>query len=364
MFITLYNFFRRFPALFWGLFLATFGLFAFLSSRIHFAEDITSMLPDSKAIHAMNDVISHTQAGEQVIFVLSFKDTTAGENRDSLIALSTDFYTGMQQRTGKWIDTVNMQMGSGMEEQMISIFQNNLPLFLNEHDFKSLDTLLQPANIKATLEANRKILLSPASVVYAQMVASDPVGMSRLVWGKLAALQFDPNYETYEGYIFSKDGQRLTFFLKPKAKASETGKNSAFFNELNHFVDEWKAKHPAVHITYFGGPAVAAGNAAQLRTDTIVTLSVTVVLLLLLTFYYFRRKRTPLLMLVPVTYGAALGLAVVYLVQGSISVIALGAGAIVMGIAIDYSMHFLSHARHTHDMRDTIRELQQTLTIG
>ncbi len=363
MFIALYNFFRRFPALFWGIFLATFGLFGFFASRINYAEDITSMLPDSKAIHAMNDVISHTQAGEQVIFVLSFKDSTI-EDRDSLIATSTDFYTGMQHRTGKWIDTVSMQIGGGAEEQMLGIFQNNLPLFLTEQDFKSIDTLLIPDHIKTTLEANRKILLSPASVVYAQMVASDPVGMSRLVWSKLAALQFDPGYETYNGYIFSKDGRRLTFFLKPKAKAAETGRNTIFFNELNSYLDAFQKAHPAIHVTYFGGPAVAAGNASQLRTDTIVTLSVTVILMIALTFYYFRRKRTPLLMLVPVSYGAALGLAVVYLVQGSISVIALGAGAIVMGIAIDYSMHFLSHARHTHNMRDTIRELQQPLTIG
>jgi 1-acyl-sn-glycerol-3-phosphate acyltransferase len=83
-----------------------------------------------------------------------------------------------------------------------------------------------------------------------------------------------------------------------------------------------------------------------------------------LTFYYFRRKRTPLLLLLPVVYGAALGLAVIYLVQGSISVIALGAGAIVMGIAIDYSIHFLSHERNAASMRETIRELQTPLTIG
>ena len=101
-----------------------------------------------------------------------------------------------------------------------------------------------------------------------------------------------------------------------------------------------------------------------MTTDTIVTLSVTILLLLVLAFYYFRKKRTPLLLLLPVVYGAALGLAVIYLVQGSISVIALGAGAIVMGIAIDYSIHFLSHERGAENMRETIRELQSPLTIG
>lgn len=362
MFIALYQFFQRNRVLCWAVFLLSFGLFGFLASRIKFQEDISSMLPDSKAIHAMNDVISHTQAGEQVVFLMSFQDTAAVD-RDSLIATTSAFYTGLQQQCGQWIDTISLQIGGGMEEALVSVFQDNLPLFLTAQDFKQLDTLLQPAQIKTTLEVNRKILLSPASVVYAQMVASDPVGMSRLVWSKLSALQFDPSYETYDGYIFSKDGKRLTFFLKPKNKASETGRNSRFFKALDNYVDSWHQAHPGLHVTYFGGPAVAAGNAAQLRTDTIVTLSVTIVLLLVLTFYYFRRKRTPLLMLVPVSYGAALGLALVYLVQGSISVIALGAGAIVLGIAIDYSMHFLSHARHA-DMPSTIRELQQPLTIG
>jgi 1-acyl-sn-glycerol-3-phosphate acyltransferase len=227
-----------------------------------------------------------------------------------------------------------------------------------------LDTLLQPDKIKSTLEANRRILLSPASVVYKQMVAQDPAAISRLVWAKLRQLQFDPNYEPYNGYIFSKNQQRLTFFVKPKYKASETGKNSHFFDQLNKLVDEWQVQHPGLHITYFGGAAVAAGNASQLRTDTVVTLSVTILLLLSLTYYFFRRKRTPLLLLVPVIYGASMGMAVVYLVQGSISVIALGAGAIVLCLAIDYSIHFLAHARHAKDLRTTIYELAQPLTIG
>lgn len=363
MFVAIYNFFNRQKALFWSVFIGLSVALAFLASRIRFQEDISSMLPDSKAIHAMNDVISHTQAGEQVIFQVSLKDSTV-EDRDSLIATATDFYTGLQARCGQWIDTISLQIGGGMEEAMAGIFQDNLPLFLSEKDFQQLDTLLTPQRIRTTLENNRKLLLSPASVVYKNLVATDPAGMSGMVWKKLSALQFDPNYETYDGYIFAKDGKRLTFFLKPVNKASETGKNSEFFNVLNQYQDEWLQKHPAVHITYFGGPAVAAGNATQLRTDTIVTLSVTIILLIALTFYYFRRKRTPLLMLVPVTFGGLLGLAITYLVQGSISVISLGAGAIVMGIAIDYSMHFLSHARHTPDIRDTIRELQQPLTIG
>jgi 1-acyl-sn-glycerol-3-phosphate acyltransferase len=363
MFVAIYDLFEKRAWLARTLFVATLAVFAGLAARVKFGEDISSMLPDNKDLRAMNNIISHTQAGEKLIFLVSFKDT-GFIDRDSLIAQTTSFSEGLQSRCGKWIDIINLQAGSGVEEQLADIFTHHLPLFLTEQDYRALDTLTKPEHIRATLAANKKVLLSPASVVYKSMVAADPIGLSGSVWMKLGALQYDPAYELYDGYIFSGGGKQLTFFLKPKYAAANTGANSRFFAALNEYTDSFSKAHTNMHVVYFGGPAVAAGNATQMRADTIVTLSVTIVLLLALTFYYFRRKRTPLLLLLPVIYGATLGLAVMYLVQGGISIIALGAGAIVMGIAIDYSIHFLSHERHAGNMRDTIRELQSPLTIG
>lgn len=363
IFVSLYQFLARKKKLCWGLFFGSFALWIFLSLQVKLKEDISSMLPDSKAIRAMNDVISHTQAGEQIIFLMSLKDSSVAQP-DSLIRAAQSLNDVVFAKEKAWIDTVTTQVGGGQEEALISIFQDNLPLFLTEQDFKKLDSLTRPDVMRSTLEQNKKLLLSPASVVMKQFVAQDPIGMSNLVWKKLSALQFDPSYELYEGYLFKNNQKQLTFFVKPRFKASETGKNSHFFTALDEDLEDWKKQHPGIHVVYFGGPAVAAGNATQLRTDTIVTLSATVILLLALTYYFFRRKRTPLLLLVPVLYGGAMGMAMVYLVQGSVSVIALGAGAIILGIAIDFSIHFLSHARHAKDIPSTIAELAHPLTIG
>jgi len=363
LFVPLYDFFRRRKPLFWVVFLGTFLIWILLACRIKLKEDITSMLPDSKAIHAMNDVISNTQAGEQIIFLASFTDSNYRDN-DSLVNAVNDFNAGFTSRFSQYIDTIILQPGSGIEQVLTEIVQQNLPLFLTEKDYRKIDSLIVEEQIGRTLEANKRILLSPASVFYKKLVATDPIGMSAIVWNKLRALQYDDSYEAYEGYLFHKETGKLTFFLKPVYKANETGENADFFEHADEFIDDWQQKHPGVNITYFGGPAVASGNAVQMRTDTIVTLSVTIILLLLLTFYFFRRKRTPLFMLVPVLYGGAMGLGVLYLVQGSVSVIALGAGAIIMGIAIDFSIHFLSQARKNIDVRDTVKELAQPLTLG
>lgn len=362
-FVPLYDFFKSRKPLFWLVFLLSFALWGWLAARVELKEDISSMLPESKSVRAMNEVIGNTSAGEQLIFLVSFTDTEYHDN-DSLVSAASDFTRSFSEKFSSYIDTVILQPGAGFEERMVSVVQENLPLFLEQQDYHKIDSLIQQDQVANTLAANKRILLSPAGVYYKKLVAADPVGISNIVWNKLQQLQYDESYDTYDGYLIHKETGKLTFFLKPAYSSGATGMNSAFFSNADEFIGQWEQDNGGVNITYFGAAAVAAGNADQMRTDTIVTLTVTIVLLLLLTFYFFRRKRIPLLLLVPVLYGGAMGVGVLSLVQGSISVIALGAGAIIMGIAIDFSIHFLSHARKSESIRETVKELSQPLTLG
>lgn len=363
MFTAIYDFFAPRRWLAYLLFAGTLLIAGLLALRLNFEEDITRSLPKSGAIQTMNGVMAKTQAGEQLIFLARFKDDSR-QDPDSLINAVTDYAAALQKELGPWIDTLQLQPAEGAEEQILSLVKNHLPLLLTEADYARIDSLLQPEKIRATMANNKRILLSPASVVYKQLVAADPLGISALAWQKLSALRQDTTYEIYEGFIFSKEQRQLSFFLKPNFKASETGKSKEFFGKLQAIEKDFSAHHPDVNIVWFGGPAVAAGNAAQMRQDSILTLGVSILLLGALVLYFFRRKRTPLLLFLPVAYGALCGLAVVYLTQGSMSIIALAAGAIVLGIAMDYGIHFLSHALNTGNMRETVKDLQQPLTLG
>ncbi|HTN46886.1 MAG TPA: 1-acyl-sn-glycerol-3-phosphate acyltransferase [Flavipsychrobacter sp.] len=363
LFASVYDLLHKRRRLFWALFVLSFTLWILLAFQIRLKQDINAMLPNSKAIKAMSDVVGKTKASEQLIFLVS-GDKNAAADPDSLIAAANSFQEVLEKQK-KYIDTVTMQpAGGGNEEAVLELFRDYLPLFLEKNDYAKLASLTTDSAIAGTLKENRKVLLSPAGVVMKRFVAQDPIGISSLALKKLSLLQVDTSYEAYDGYLFSKDEKQLSFFVKPKFDATETGKNTVFFKSLDADIEKWVQHHEGISVQYFGGAAVAAGNASQLQTDTIVTLSVTVVLLLALTFYFFKRKRTPLLLFIPVVYGAAVGLGVLYLVQGSVSVIALGAGALVLGIAIDFSIHFLAHARHAKDMRTTVSEMSHPLTVG
>lgn len=363
IFTRIYDFFEQHKGWYRLCLLGLFLLVGLGATRIRFEQDISKMIPRDPSIEAMNGVLNKTKTGEQIIWTLSFKDTNF-IHQDSLILLQQQLEDSLLQLPGGYIKDVISIVADDKEQQFSELALRYLPLLLEAADYKKIDRLISREQIKNTLHAERKMLLSPAGTVLKQWIARDPVGIVPLALQKLQSLQFDPGYELYKGYVFSKDGQRLTFFLDLKYPASATGANAQLFAQVDDFLESWAVAYPQLHTSYFGGPAVAAANASQMRSDTLLTLSLTIVLLLALTFYVFRRKRAPLLLMVPVLFGALFGLSVVALVQGTVSIIAIGAGAIILGIAIDFSIHFLGHARHQSDMRENVRALAQPLTLG
>ena len=245
---------------------------------------------------------------------------------------------------------------------MINTVHQHLPVFLDDKDYMKLDSIVKPENIKGVLESNYRQLISPAGVAVKGIIAQDPLGFSFLALGKLRQLQYDENFELYDGYIITKDHRHLIFFVEPRFSAAETGKNTPFIDELESIVSGTYGRH--VSASFFGASAVAVGNAKQLRSDSILTISLMVVLLMIFLIGFFKKKRVPFLILVPVIFGGLFSLCFIYIVKGSVSILALAAGSVILGIAVNYSLHFLAHLKHTPDVKTVIKDLVWPLTVG
>jgi 1-acyl-sn-glycerol-3-phosphate acyltransferase len=192
----------------------------------------------------------------------------------------------------------------------------------------------------------------------------DPLGFSFLALQKLQQLQYDENFELYDGYIITKDHRHVVFFISPAYPPGETDKNSTFIDQLSELIQNTSSGHPSLQASYFGAPVVAVGNAKQLRSDSMLTISIMVIFLAVFLIGFFRKKRVPFLIFVPVVFGALFSLCCVYLIQGSISILAIAAGSLILGIAVNYSLHFLSHLKHTHDIKTVIKDLVRPMTVG
>lgn len=365
-FIGIYNFFARRKAWLWISVIACFALTALLASRIQLEEDITRILPQDKTLDKLQQVFNDSRFADKLVLMISQKDTTKAPEPDSLIAFA-DELTGTlvaDSALAPYIRKVQEKVEDSAVMNMMQVIQDHLPLFLEANDYHTIDTLITPKRLEQTLQHNYQTLISPAGLVLKNVIQADPVGMSWIGIRKLQQLQLDDQYALYDGYIMSKDQQHLLMFITPAFPPSATGKNAKFLQLLQDTMQAVQQRNPFTEAAYFGATAVSVGNAQQLRQDTMFTQGITVVLLIVLIAFFFRKKRAPLLVMLPVAFGALFSLACIYLIKGKISVIALGAGAVVLGIAVNYSLHVFNHYRHLGDIKETIRDLATPMTIG
>ncbi|MFH1321646.1 MAG: 1-acyl-sn-glycerol-3-phosphate acyltransferase [Bacteroidota bacterium] len=119
-----------------------------------------------------------------------------------------------------------------------------------------------------------------------------------------------------------------------------------------------------IKAEYYGALAVAVGNANRIKKD--ITLTVTIALFVLLIFIslFFKRKSIFFIILLPVLFGGIISLAFLFFLKTKVSVIALGAGSVILGITIDYSLHVFTHFRSKGSVKTIIKDLTVPITMS
>ena len=365
LFITIYNFFEKRKALFWGVLAGSFLLAGWFASRIKLEEDISKILPNDKKIEKLNQVFQNSKFLDKLVITVSLKDSSNTPQPDSLVSFADTLVTALQQNLQPYISKIQDKVDDGLALDLFSTINDHLPIYLDEQDYHAIDTLITAAAVKETLEKNIRTLSSPAGIALKSMISKDPTGISFLGLKKLQQLQYDENFELYDSYIVTKNQQHLMLFVTPQYPPNNTGKNALLLHGLDNIIDSLtKTSYKNIGVSYFGATAVSESNAQQLRKDTLFTQGITIVFLVLFIGVYFRKKRAPFIILLPVAFGALFSLAVIYLIKGEISVIALGTGSVILGIAVNYSLHVFNHYKHTHSIRQVITDLTMPLTVG
>jgi uncharacterized protein len=365
LFIHLYHFFHKRKPVFWGVFVLVLALMGAAASRISFEEDITKVFPDDERVGKLNYIFQNSKLSERLVVMVSMRDSSTAPEPDSLVTYADAAIAQIEAQLGPYVKSIEGRVDDAQILNVIGVIPGNLPVFLEEKDYRMLDSLSQPAVAAKRLNDNYRQLVSPSGTVMKTIIARDPLGFSFTVMKKLQQLQYDDSFELYDNYILSRDHRHLMFFLQTVYGPNQTGKNDALLNGLHQIMDSVNTRQENVYISCFGAAEVAAGNAKQMRQDTYLTVSVMLALLAFFLVGFFRRKRVALLILIPVVCGALFALAVIYFMQGSVSILALAAGSIILGIAVDYSLHFLVHVRyHQVPMEEVIRELVRPLTLG
>jgi len=360
-FYSTYCFLKSHRRLFFFSLPLVFALLAYWASRIRFEEDITKLIPASDGSETLTEVLQSVKFADKTIINIS--TPTAGD-LGALQAYADSFALAMEQRADPYIARLQVRLEDDQLTELLDLVSNNLPLFLNDNDYRRIDSLLHPDSVAGSVQEAYRTITSPQNFVTATFVRQDPLGLVFLGLRKFQRLQSGEQFTLEDGYLIGRSRKNLLAFITSSGSAGETAKNAEFIRILDQTVQQLNTQFDGrAHAEYFGATAVAVANAQQIKRDIQLTLSIALVMLVALFIYFYRRATIPLIILFPAIFGSLLGMAVLYWLKGTISAISIGIGSVLLGLTLDYSLHILSHYRGTGDIRKLFESTTKPLLM-
>lgn len=357
----LYHLFHRKKTLAGLILLFTIALMIWSTLKISVITDISNFFPKDKNHLSAIETMSELKASNKIAIMIK----SSGQEKDN--NLQIPFAEALLERLSqekRYFKSVSTPIDQDVIRQVSDNIIENLPILIQEAEYTKLDSILSKQGIEKQIHKKYQSLISPAGQIYKYNISKDVLGISDEVFSKLYHLYSDQPFDVIDGFLFTKDHQILLLFFESNFPNSDTKNNGLLVEELDHILSQLKEQYPKIDASYYGGAIVAVSNARQLHQDTMVTIAINILLLSVLMFMYFKNLSAPFLLLIPVVFGMLFSLSIISLIQGTISVFAIAAGSIIVGLTINYSLHFLTHLKHSKNIVEVIKSMAEPLLLG
>ena len=330
-----------------------------LALHIDYEEDIARFLPQSEEQKDYQQAVDQLSGQSRIVVCFT-------GSPDSVKLAMDAFETHFEAvDTAHTIDDLQVVVDESQLLDMMAFVSSNAPFFLTDADYQRMDSLLaQPDYAAERLATSKQLLLLPTGGMAVQTLAQDPLQLFTPILGRLQKLGQNSRFLVDDGYVFTRDRRHGLAFLSSPYGVSESARNA----ELSAMLDEAMAsttdEFPAVSISAVGGPLIAVGNATQIKRDSLLAVSISVVLILALLVWHYRRLQDLWWIVASLGFGWLFAIAGMSLLRDSISIIVLGIGSVIIGIAVNYPLHYLDHLRETGDREQTLRDMVPPLLIG
>jgi 1-acyl-sn-glycerol-3-phosphate acyltransferase len=342
--------------------IAMLFIFGFFASKIKFEEDITKLIPTNDKTDVTAKVLKQLNFADKITIIFQVEKGGTNEDLKEMAAVFTD---SIAKTCKPYITAVQGKIDEENIQETIDFVYNNVPLFLDDKDYATIQSKLQQDSIAATVQGNYKSIISPSGFITKDFILQDPLGISFIALKKLQQLNVGDDFTLDNGFVMTKDKKKLLLFITSNLPSSETEQNSIFAAKLNTIKDnlnkQFKTK---ASVSYFGSALIAVANANQIKGDIVLTTTIAMITLMLILILFYRKVFIPLIIFLPTVFGALFAIAFLYFVKERISAISLGIGSILLGITIDYSIHILTHYKHNSDVKTLYKDITMPVIMS
>lgn len=368
--IKIYRFFRNHRAVFWVSMIALYAFFGYFASKIYLEEDINKLMPSSKNEDGTTKLaFANLRIKDKTFLLFEGKN---GASVEHITEICDAFIDSLESRnaamdsTQQVIGNIFYRLPDDLMLDVIDYMSAHLPAYIDTSVYTRLDAMLTYPHMKQQMKANHDDLLSPVGSMFPELIQTDPVGLRGLLMEQMKPFTEGAagSYKTLNGHFFVQDSTVCVAFITPMYSATNTGQGSTLFRILNDQIEQFSASAPDVKISYHGTPASGFYNSWRIKSDLKGTIIGSLVLVLIFISICFRNYNTIPLLLLPVVFGTLFGLAAMYFIKGHFSLLALGIGAVVLGVALSYVLHIITHYKYISDPEQVLRDQVKPVCLG
>lgn len=356
-FISIYLYLEKHPVTMWCSLIITTLIFAFFAFQLPYEEDILKILPKTK--QSEKGILAFEQMS---IKDKIFLEMTAIEGEtvsaEELATAHDDFIQLLLSNDSShhYINNILYRMEDDWTINGLDYLLNHFPSLVDTSVYAHFDSLLTTEAIERQMAENYALMANDATGEVTSLLCYDPVGLRQAILGQLGDLSSSIGFSIVNQHLFSADSTVALSFITPSFNYLDSKICSYLGKEIQNTVKEFSSTHPKIDILYHGNSILSSGNSSQVKKDLFVTLGISLCLILIVILICYRNKSTVILLLFPMVYGLLFALACMYWFRGSMSMMAVGVGTVVMGIAMSYVMHILTHYKYVSSPITVLRE--------
>ena len=333
--------------------------------RLNYKEDIADFLPvDSNHHHALK-IYQDISGANKIFAIFQYRDTTKSDP-DAMVESIDAFVERVEQAdTSHMISNMMSQVDMDKISNVTNFVYNHIPYFLTEKDYARIDSVLStPGYITKQLQQDKQLLMFPAGDFLSDNIQRDPLNLFTPVVQKLQRADNSLKYELYDRHIFSPDMQKAIVMIDSPYGASETENNTRLIALLQSCAKKTESHSKNIDVHIIGGPVIAVGNASQIKSDSILSVIIAVTLIMALLLFTLRSFRNIFLIVLSIAWGWLFAIGGLALFRDSVSIIVIGISSVILGIAVNYPLHFIAHLSHTPKKKKALREIIMPLLVG
>ena len=313
--------------------------------------DISAMIPDGENGKLARDLEFLSQSSlAGMLFI-----TVYGDDETTPTSLLKNANQLKQQLDPTHFSFINLDSVRPLKAAKFLL--NNAPNLLRDEDLGRLKSHLEPEHIGQKLSQAYRQLSSPMGMIMKPLIRQDPIGMREILLPKLKALNAFSHGTMIDGLLVSNAGTSVLLMARTNLSmtdAEDAQKLLDLFGDGSSFLPE------SVHAEMVSPHAHTVANATTIQHDLLIISALSAMALLAIFWFFFRSRNALVIILAPaIAMCAAMGGLALY--SYTISAIVIGFGAVLIGIAIDFSMHVYFALSQADDRAKALGKLSRPI---